>query len=110
MTLEDLGWNAAFETAWAACAGQGLEPACLIRDNKITCGALTGDGEEYEVVMSGKVYHDAETDAELPAVGDWGGAGDRRQRGSRKASSVPAFHGSPALVPQGLQAAAPKNR
>ena len=29
------------------------------------------DGEELEVIMSGKVYHEAETDAELPAVGDW---------------------------------------
>jgi ribosome biogenesis GTPase len=71
MTLDDLGWNAAFESAWAACADKGWKPARLIRDNKITYGALTGDGEEYEVVMSGKVYHDAETDAELPAVGDW---------------------------------------
>ena len=30
-----------------------------------------GDVCEREVVMSGKVYHDAVTDAELPAVGDW---------------------------------------
>lgn len=71
MTLEDLGWNAGFAQAWDACADKGWIPARLIRDNKITYGALTGDGEEYEVVMSGKVYHDAETDAELPAVGDW---------------------------------------
>jgi len=71
MTLEDLGWNEGFAAAWADCANKGWIPARLIRDNKITYGALTGDGEEYEVVMSGKVYHDAETDAELPAVGDW---------------------------------------
>lgn len=71
MTLEDLGWNAEFARAWEACEGKGWVPARLIRDNKITYGALTGDGEELEVVMSGKVYHDAETDADLPAVGDW---------------------------------------
>jgi len=71
MTLEDLGWNAEFARSWAAHAERGWKPARLIRDNKITYGALTGEGEEYEVVMSGKVYHDAETDAELPAVGDW---------------------------------------
>lgn len=71
MTLESLGWNAACERAWTACADKGWIPARLIRDNKITYGALTGDGDEYEVVMSGKVYHDAETDADLPAVGDW---------------------------------------
>ena len=73
MTLEDLGWNKALAGEWKACQGKakGWVPARLIRDNKISYGALTGDGEELEVVMSGKVYHDAKTDAELPAVGDW---------------------------------------
>jgi len=71
MTLEDLGWNAEFEKEFAPFYEQGWKPARLIRDNKITYGALLGDGEELEVTMSGKVYHDAETDAELPAVGDW---------------------------------------
>ena len=71
MTLEELGWNDAFAREWAAYEGKGWQPARLIRDNKITYGALLGDGEELEVVMSGKVYHEAETDAELPAVGDW---------------------------------------
>lgn len=71
MTLHDLGWNEEFEAEFAPFAKKGWVPARLIRDNKITYGALTGDGDEYEVVMSGKVYHDAATDAELPAVGDW---------------------------------------
>ena len=71
MTLEDLGWNAEFETEFAPYHREGWKPARLIRDNKITYGALLADGEELEVTMSGKVYHDAETDAELPAVGDW---------------------------------------
>lgn len=73
MTLEDLGWNAAFETEFAPFYAKGWKPARLIRDNRITYGALLAEegGMELEVVMSGKVYHDAETDAELPAVGDW---------------------------------------
>jgi ribosome biogenesis GTPase len=71
MTLEDLGWNAEFEREFAAYHVEGWKPARLIRDNKITYGALLADGEELEVTMSGKVYHDAQTDAELPAVGDW---------------------------------------
>jgi ribosome biogenesis GTPase len=73
MTLEDLGWNGAFAKEWDACRGlaKGWVPARLIRDNKISYGALTGDGEELEVVMCGKIYHEAKTDAELPAVGDW---------------------------------------
>ena len=71
MTLEVLGWNDLFAEEFASCAEKGWKPARLIRDNKITYGALLEDGEELEVVMSGKVYHDAETDADLPTVGDW---------------------------------------
>lgn len=71
MTLDELGWNEQFQSDFKPFAKKGWVPARLIRDNKITYGALTEGGEEYEVVMSGKVYHDAETDAELPAVGDW---------------------------------------
>ncbi len=71
LTLEDLGWNAFFAEAFRPHAARGWLPARLIRDNKITCGALLAGGEELEVVMSGRVYHEAETDAELPAVGDW---------------------------------------
>jgi len=71
MTLQDLGWNAAFQKDFDSLSLKNCVPARLIRDNKITYGALTGDGDELEVVMSGKVYHAAATDAELPAVGDW---------------------------------------
>ncbi len=71
MTLDDLGWNAAFEKEFVPFRAEGWQPARLIRDNKISYGALLGDGEELEVIMGGKVYHDAETDADLPAVGDW---------------------------------------
>lgn len=71
LTLEDLGWNAFFAEAFRPHAERGWLPARLLRDNKITYGALLADGEELEVVMSGRVYHEAETDAELPAVGDW---------------------------------------
>ena len=71
MTLEELGWNPRFAESFAGCLEKGWQPARLIRDNKISYGALLGDGAELEVVMSGKVYHDAETDADLPAVGDW---------------------------------------
>lgn len=71
MTLNDLGWNDAFAKDFAPFEKKGWKPARLIRDNKITYGALLEGGEEYEVIMSGKVYHDATCDAELPAVGDW---------------------------------------
>lgn len=74
-TLEDLGWNAFFQKHYEPHAAKGWKPARLIRDNKISYGALLDDGmggfDELEVILSGKVYHDAETDADLPAVGDW---------------------------------------
>ena len=74
-TLEDLGWNAAWAEAFEPFRARGWVPARLIRDNKISYGALLDDGangfDELEVILCGKVYHDAETDAELPAVGDW---------------------------------------
>jgi ribosome biogenesis GTPase / thiamine phosphate phosphatase len=72
--LEDLGWNAAHAEAFRPFAAQGWVPARLIRDNKITLGAIIVQDrafEELEVVTSGRVYHEAKTDAELPAVGDW---------------------------------------
>ncbi|MBT8044762.1 MAG: ribosome small subunit-dependent GTPase A [Verrucomicrobiae bacterium] len=75
MTLNDLGWNNDFQKAYDALSLKNCVPARLIRDNKITYGALFIDDDgnvcEREVVMSGKVYHDAASDAELPAVGDW---------------------------------------
>jgi ribosome biogenesis GTPase len=75
MTLADLGWNDDFQKAFDKLSLPKCVPARLIRDNKISYGALftneEGDVCEREVVMSGKVYHDAASDAELPAVGDW---------------------------------------
>jgi len=71
LTLEDLGWNDAFEREFKPFAAKGWHPGRLIRDNKITYGALLDGGDELEVIMSGEVYYRAATDAELPAVGDW---------------------------------------
>ena len=72
--LEDLGWTEALAGEFAFYSEQGWIPARLIRDNKISYGALfvkEGAFEEVEVVLGGKVYHEAPTDADLPAVGDW---------------------------------------
>lgn len=71
MTLNDLGWNPRYEAEFADCQNKGWQPARLIRDNKISYGARLGDGTELEVALGGAVYHEAETDAALPAVGDW---------------------------------------
>lgn len=71
MTLESLGWNARCAEHFEDYQAKGWQPARLIRDNKISYGASLGDGAELEVIMSGAVYHEAQTDADLPSVGDW---------------------------------------
>ena len=53
MTLEELGWNPLFAEEFAACRKKGWKPARLIRDNKITYGALFGGGDELEVHRPG---------------------------------------------------------
>jgi ribosome biogenesis GTPase len=71
MSLNDLGWNERFEAEFTEYLSKGWQPARLIRDNKIAYRAILGDGDEIEVALGGSVYHDAETDAALPSVGDW---------------------------------------
>lgn len=81
VTLQDLGWNDHFQRAFDAVAKPGWMPGRLIRETKINFTALLDGGEDVDAVVSGKLWHDAATDAELPAVGDWvaidpGEAGD----------------------------------
>ncbi len=71
MTLRELGWNADLETAFAAYRGRGWVPARLIRETVINYGAFLHDGEEIDVILCGRVWHEATCDADLPAVGDW---------------------------------------
>jgi len=71
MTLRELGWNPDFETAFAPCRVKGWVPARLIRESPINFGAFLGDGEEIDVILCGRVWHEATCDADLPAVGDW---------------------------------------
>lgn len=71
LTLEDLGWKPFFKEAFDRLAKPGWVPARLIRETKINFTALVDGGEDMDVVVSGKVWNDALTDADLPAVGDW---------------------------------------
>ena len=71
MTLKDLGWNDDFEKAFAPYRAKGWQPARLIRESPINFGAFLGDGEEIDVILCGRVWHAAQCDADLPAVGDW---------------------------------------
>ena len=71
MNLKELGWNADLESAFAAYRGKGWVPARLIRETVINYGAFLDGGEEIDVVLCGRVWHEAACDADLPAVGDW---------------------------------------
>ncbi len=75
MTLAELGWDDFFAAAFAPYAAKGWVPARLIRETPINYGAFVAEDadeiEEIDVVLSGKVWHEAACDAELPAVGDW---------------------------------------
>jgi ribosome biogenesis GTPase len=71
MTLRELGWDKDLETALAAFHGKGWTPARLIRESPINYGAFLEGGEEIDVVLCGRVWHEAACDADVPAVGDW---------------------------------------
>lgn len=75
LTLEDLGWDAERAAEFEPHARRGWVPARLACETPINYAAFVADGdggvEPIDVILSGKVWHDAETDAELPAVGDW---------------------------------------
>ncbi len=71
LTLKDLGWDDHFAGQFDLVAKPGWVPGRLIRETKINYTALLDGGEDVDVVLSGKLWHDAATDAELPAVGDW---------------------------------------
>lgn len=71
MTLKELGWTPELETACAAYRGKGWVPARLIRESPINYGAFIKGGDEIDVILSGRVWHEAASDADLPAVGDW---------------------------------------
>jgi len=68
---DSLGWNEELAAAFAPYAKRGLIPARLIRETKINFSALTHEGDELDAIVAGKLWHEAESDADLPAVGDW---------------------------------------
>lgn len=71
LTLKDIGWNDHFAAEFDKVAKKGWIPGRLIRETKINYSALLDEGDELDVVLSGKLWHQASCDAELPAVGDW---------------------------------------
>lgn len=71
VTMEMLGWNGELAQALAALEHPEWYPARIIRETKINFTVIAKGKGDHEVVLAGKVWHDAETDADLPTVGDW---------------------------------------
>ena len=71
ITLDSIGWDAFFKRHFKPYAKKGHVPAIIVQDNKISYTIHTAEQGYADAILSGKVYHDAETNADLPAVGDW---------------------------------------
>jgi ribosome biogenesis GTPase len=69
MKLEDLGWDAFFQSQLDA-AGPGLIPARITAEYGGCYGADSGHGEKL-ASLSGKLKHTAASTGEMPVVGDW---------------------------------------
>lgn len=73
--LTELGWNAAFEKQFLALHLAHTLPARIIADNKISYEVLYYNSQDTletcTALLTGKVYHAAQNDAQLPAVGDF---------------------------------------
>lgn len=71
VTMEMLGWGPDDEAAMAALNEPTWYPARIIRETKINFTVIAKGRGDHEVVLSGKVWYDAVSDADLPTVGDW---------------------------------------
>lgn len=69
-TLQDLGWNAQRETAFAEFRKQGLLPARVAVEHKHRYVLLWEQGE-LSGEVTGRLLYVAASSAELPRVGDW---------------------------------------
>lgn len=69
-TLEDLGWNSHWEASFAVYQEKGFTPARVaIRYNELY--RLYSAESEWLAEPTGRLRHDAISESELPAVGDW---------------------------------------
>ncbi len=69
-TLVSLGWSPFFETAFAPLRELGMIPARVAVEHRRAFILYTEEGE-LAGEAAGKLYHGAESAADLPKVGDW---------------------------------------
>ena len=68
--LKTLGWNSFFENQFVEYKKSGLVPGRIVVENKNNYLVLT-DHREIIAEISGKLMFTAESNSELPKVGDW---------------------------------------
>ncbi len=71
ISLQRLGWASCFEKAYQALNHPEWYPARIARETKINYTLLSPNRGEHLAVLCGRLWHEAETDAALPTVGDW---------------------------------------
>lgn len=71
MNLPSLGWNSAFEEAFAEIRAEGLVPARVAMEDKHAYVVLTEEHGDISASVSGRFLHQRRSNAELPKVGDW---------------------------------------
>lgn len=69
-TLEDLGWDARWEAAFAEHRAEGLLPGRVAVPHRGAYDVWTGDGE-LRARLPARARREAATSAEIPVVGDW---------------------------------------
>ncbi len=71
MTLTELGWTAALETAFAPHRAAGLRPARVVCELRRKFYAVQTADQEYLGECRPGFFHEAKTAEQFPAVGDW---------------------------------------
>lgn len=68
--IESLGWDNFFQQSFQSFQDQGFSVGRIATQHKTHYNILTSEGE-LEGILSGKIQFMAESEAELPKVGDW---------------------------------------
>ncbi|MBL9206686.1 MAG: ribosome small subunit-dependent GTPase A [Opitutaceae bacterium] len=70
MNLSALGWNESFTAAFSPFSNAGLVPARVACEHKHAFELYSESGLVH-AALTGKLLHEAQVRADLPAVGDW---------------------------------------
>lgn len=70
MSLNEYGWTPFFADLFEPHRAEGLEPGRVVRVHRGAYRLATASGEA-DVRIPGRLRHEARSDEELPAIGDW---------------------------------------